>query len=211
MKIIAIFLAAMVMAGVFAGCASNVPQDNNGSIEPSSSQNPSESKDTGTNNPEPQTNRSTEILNAVWAKYSQQEKFSCYGGTVEQSNENAPGPLDLKNVEELTARYLFPEDMLSFVEEGASLIHMMNSNLFTATVVKLSQNADMQRFHETWRDGIQGNQRMYAQPDRLAFLEVESQYLLMIYGSQELTDTFLTKLKEAFPQAKELYAGAIVS
>lgn len=203
-----VFLAAMVVAGSLVGCRANVPQDDNGQINTDNTQ-------TDTNTPtQDHTNQSadsTKILENIWAKYEEDEKFSVYGGALENSVNDAPGALDVTDEEEMTTRYLLPSEMLGKVSEGASLVHMMNNNIFTAVVVKLSNSTEMKTVYENWRDTIQRNQWICGQPDRLLMANVDGSHLLMVFASKEAMDTFKQKMAQAYPQGAILYDEAIVS
>lgn len=208
-KFLSLFLFVAFSVSVLAGCRGNVPQETSGNIVPSSTtgsqQTPPTSSSTGNET------QSVKILEMIWNQYGEEERFSSYGGEIEQAINDAPGSLDVTNVEEMTTRYLLPKEQLAMVEEGASLVHMMNSNIFTGVAVKLAPSADMKTLYEAWRDAIQKNRWICGQPDRLLMAEVDGTHLLMVFGSTEAVQTFSDKLGVAYPQARVLYVEAIVS
>lgn len=150
------------------------------------------------------------LLTAIWDLYADEERFSVYGGTVEHAVSDAPGDLDLHNTEELTAKYLIPQESLSTVEDGASLVHMMNSNIFTAAAIRLTQPEQRAAFAESWRSAIQQNRWICGQPDRLLILAAEDGHLVMAFGSTDAIDVFRAKAAQADPKAETLYDEAIV-
>ena len=157
------------------------------------------------------TTQAAQILNSIWERFADDERFAAYGGTVENAVSDAPGDLDMQNTEELTTHYLLPENNLREVTEGASLVHMMNSNIFTAAVVKLSEDASAEDLAKDWRDTIQGNRWICGMPDRLILADVDGQHLLMAFASKDILTTFQDKLTAQYPQARILYNEAVVS
>ena len=104
-----------------------------------------------------------------------------------------------------------PENSLQEVTEGASLVHMMNSNIFTGVVFKLSEDAAAEDLAKDWRDAIQGNRWICGMPDRLILADVDGQHILMVFASKDILTTFENKLTSQYPQARILYNEAVVS
>ena len=210
-KFVFTLLSVVLTVLMCSGCRANVPQDTSGNIVPTTTTLPQQTTPTMTTAGNETRNQSVEILQNIWNQYGEEDRFSCYGGEIEQSVSDAPGSLDVKNTEEMVNRYLLPEGQLASVEEGASLVHMMNSNIFTGVAVKLAPSADMTGLYEAWRDAIQKNRWICGQPDRLLMADVGGTHLLMVFGSTEAVQTFSDKLGIAYPQARVLYVEAIVS
>lgn len=208
--------AIMLLTAVLTACRSNVPQDTNGVIttSPATTAAPTTVPPTtaapGTTQPTGETTGSVAILEAIWARFGEEERFSTYGGSIENAVTDAPGALNMAATEELTGSYLLPADKLGGITEGASLVHMMNANIFTAVVVKL-HSSDVQSLFESWRDAIQSNRWICGQPDRLLMATVGEGYLLMSFGGNDAMNLFQAKLAEAVPQVRILYNEAIVS
>lgn len=207
-KVKILCLIPLCMALLLCGCTPNVPQETNGSIVPPSSDEP-----TGTinDNLQPVQSNAVAILEQIWEQFSQEERFACYGGSIEHAVNDAPGSLELDNIEELASKYLFPGAMLQDVKEAASLVHMMNSNIFTAMVVRLSSDGDMEMLYKQWRDAIQNNRWICGQPDRLILAQIDGDSLLMSFGSKDIMTQLQQKLAAAYPNAAVLYNEAIVS
>lgn len=212
------FMVTMLIVTALTGCRSNVPQDTTGQIMPSSTapttgntQPSSTAPSTTQNGNSDNATESVQILSAIWNQYGEGDKFAAYGGGVENAVDNAPGALNMADTEELTTRYLIPQDQLTAIREGASLVHMMNNNIFTGVVVTLSESGDMKTLFEAWRDAIQGNRWICGQPDRLLMANVDDSHLIMAFGSAEAMSTFTSKLSAAHSGAKILYNEAIVS
>lgn len=153
---------------------------------------------------------SAQILAKIWTEYAENERFACYGGTVEHSVSDAPGDLDMTNTEEIITKYLLPADQLANVESGASLVHLMNSNIFTAAVFKLKEGADVRAAAKALRDNIQKTQWLCGQPDHLLVAEVEG-HLLMSFAAKEAMDTFRQSLKTAYTETAIIYDEAVTA
>ena len=212
MKVFALFLICVMLLGSLAGCRSNIPQETDGHIVPTDGSTGATIMPelTMPTMPTGMTEReSAKILQKIWDLYPENERFAVYGGAVEQSVADAPGDLDLSMTEELTSRYMLPEDQLQALEEGASLVHLMNNNIFTAAVFRVKEDA--QALAKSWRSSIQATRWICGQPDRLILAQPESGYLLMSFGSQDAMTAFKAKLLEAYPAANILYEEAIVA
>ena len=207
-KLFAIFLAVAMIAAM-TGCRTATPMDTTPSTQPSTS--PTQSTtETPTQGTSAQSD-SAKILASIWQTYAEDERFAVYGGAVENSVADAPGDLDITNAEEITGRYLLPEAQLSAVTEAASLVHMMNNNIFTAVVFRLSDSAQMQTVAKALRDNVQGNQWICGQPDKLLVADMGNGHLLMVFGSSEAVDTFKTRLSGVYASATTLYDENIVA
>ncbi len=213
-KFMVMFLTVLLAAAMLAGCRTNVPQDTTGSIAPGTTPAPttaappsSTPAPSGTQGGE--TVKAVELLQTVWEKFG--KGFAAYGGSLENAVDGAPGALDVTAVEEMTTRYLIPQQQLASVAEAASLVHMMNSNIFTTVSVKIADGTDVKTVAEAWRNAIQGNTWICGQPDRLLLADVGEGYLIMAFGSADLLTPYANKLSEAYTQAKTLYNEAIVA
>lgn len=213
MKKLFAFLLAVALIAAMTGCRPATTTDTTPSTQPSTS--PTEAPTPGTSEtPTPGTSAqsdSAKILAQIWQTYNDDERFAVYGGAVENSVADAPGDLDITNAEEITGRYLLPEAQLSAVTEAASLVHMMNNNIFTAVVFRLSDGTQMQTVAKALRDNAQGNQWICGQPDKLFVADMGNGHLLMVFGSSEAVDTFKAKLSGVYANATTLYDENIVA
>jgi len=219
-KITAILLTMVMLLSLMAGCTGG----NTGDTQPSTT--PTQESTTPTQpttQPTEATTMPTEaipmgtasttsaqILAKIWTEYAENERFACYGGTVEHSVSDAPGDLDMTNTEEIITKYLLPADQLANVESGASLVHLMNSNIFTAAVFKLKEGADVRAAAKALRDNIQKTQWLCGQPDHLLVAEVEG-HLLMSFAAKEAMDTFRQSLKTAYTETAIIYDEAVTA
>ena len=102
-----------------------------------------------------------------------------------------------------------PEAQLSAIRDGASLVHMMNSNIFTAAAVRLGEGADVRTLADAWHDVIRQNRWICGQPDKLIMYRIGDQ-ILMAFGSSDAMQLWETRTVEAFPDGQVLYSEAVV-
>ena len=204
-----------------SGCRGSGPADTTGSTGPSQTEpsqtepsqtNPGQTDPTGQTNPEG-TGQSgpVGILTSLWNDQPEENRFAVYGGMMENPVDSAPGKLDLGNADEITSKYLIPREQLAQVEEGASLVHMMNSNIFTAAVFKLRSGSDTTAFAKAVRENIQKNQWICGQPDRLVVASPEGDTVLVFFGGEEVMKAFGGSLTRLYSGAKIFYDEAIVA
>ncbi len=157
-----------------------------------------------------ESSASAELLAKIWADFDEDEQFSVYGGTVEHAVDNAPGCLDITDTEELTTKYLLPQDQLKNITAGASLVHLMNNNIFTSGAFALAETADGKAVAKALRDNMQSTEWICGQPDRLHIALVQNQ-LVMAFGAEEIMEDYTDALKDAFPDAQTLYNEAVTA
>lgn len=218
-KIIAIFLASVMMLSLMAGCtgggttpteATEVTQPTQESTVPTQAPTQPTQMTTEPTQMGTATSTSAQILNKIWTQYGENERFASYGGTVEHAINDAPGDLDLSNTEEITSKYLLPLDYLANAENGASLVHLMNSNIFTAAAFKMKEGTDVRAAAKALRDNIQKTQWICGQPDHLLVAEAE-EHLVMAFAAKENLETFRQKLNTAYSGATIIYDEAVTA
>ena len=149
----------------------------------------SKTDDNSGNNSQPAS--ALELLNAVWANYSDDDKFPAAGGDFDEANmtEDAPGNFS--------------------VEDGdASLTHMMNANTFTAGAFHVASSSDVDSVVSDLKDNIMNRQWMCGFPDKLVILTL-GDYVISCYGAEDLVDQFSEKVTEAFADAAVVCDEAI--
>ncbi len=215
-KITANFLASVMMLMMLTGCT--------GGTTPTQTTQPTQTTTAPTQAPTQETTQMTteptqmgtatgsaaQILSKIWSSYGESERFACYGGTVEHSVSDGPGDLDMTNIEEITSKYLLPEAQLANVESGASLVHLMNSNIFTAAAFALKEGTDVRAAAKALRDNIQKTRWLCGQPDHLLVAQAEG-HLVMAFAAKENLDTFRQKLNAAYSGATILYDEAVTA
>ena len=162
-------------------------------------------KDDGKNNADAPAD-SLALLTKVWDSYTDDEKFPTSGGDYSEANskEDAPGVYDLTDRAAVDSALGLPET--AKVDQAASLIHMMNQNTFTAAAYHCTDDADA--LATALRDNIQQRQWMCGFPDKLVIATLGN-YVVSVYGDEELVNTFRDKLTAAYENAEIVYDEAI--
>ena len=142
------------------------------------------------------------ILETVWNTYGEDEKFAVAGGDFSETNarEDAPGVFDLKDRALVDSELGLPET--AAVDEAASLVHMMNANTFTAAAYHAT--GDTAELAQQLRDNIMQRQWMCGFPDKLVIATLGN-YVVSVYGDEELVNTFRDKLQAAYSDAAIAY------
>lgn len=148
------------------------------------------------------------LLETVWASYGDDEKFSAMGGDYDHSVSDAPGAFDLSNTDNLTYMLTVPAEDAALIDDAASLIHMMNMNTFTCSALRAADAENAATLAEHMRDAIAGKQWMCGFPDKLVVITLEN-YVVSMYGNEELINTFRDKLTAAYTDAAIAYEEAI--
>ncbi|MDE5908167.1 MAG: hypothetical protein K2H52_05425 [Lachnospiraceae bacterium] len=133
---------------------------------------------------------SLEVLNEVVKAYSEDELFAMYGGNQENAVMDAPGEFDISKTEELEYTYGLPKEQLSNIEDGATMVHLMNANTFTGAAYRLKEGVDMNAFADSVKAGILEKQWVCGQPDTLLIIDVDGRYVITAYGAAELMEVF---------------------
>ena len=218
-KFLTLLLALTMVLTLFAGCRMGGDEITGGTdaTNPSTNTQPSTQPTQTTTEPsQPDelggnaSTSSAKLLSAIWETYAEEERFASYGGTVEHSVADAPGDLDMSNTEELTSKYLLPESTLANIESGASLVHLMNSNIFTAAAFGMKDGADIKAEGKALRDNLQKTQWICGQPDRLLIVQADG-HLLMAFGAKDAMDTFRQRLSGVYADASILYDEAVTA
>ena len=187
-KIIAFALAAIVALS-FAACVKQ--NGESGTTTPSDAS-------------KVQVKSALEILEKVWSKYSNDEKFPATGGSEKHMKENMPGKFDVSDAEALDFELGFPKANASEIDDAASLMHMLNQNTFSCGVFHVKNSGDTAALAGKIRDNILNRQWLCGFPEKLVILTV-GDYIVSVFGAAELTDTFTAKLSAEYSSAKQLF------
>ena len=188
-KLIAMIMALAMMLTLFAGCGKEEPTETVPAQELPAS--------------------ALEILETVWAKYADDEKFSIVGGNIEANIMDAPGNYDLTYAENMTWNLLVPADKIENISEAASMIHMMNANTFTCGVFKIS-NISAADFGAAMKDAVLNNQWMCGFPEQLLIRSFGDSYVLVAFGINDAMTPFEKHLTEAYPGMETIASEPIV-
>ena len=161
-------------------------------------------KDTGTDSDSNVPTDDLPLLNTVWDSYTDDEKFPAAGGDYEHSVDGAPGAFDISDTDNLTYLLSVPAEDADKLDDAASLMHMMNANTFTCGALRVKNGDDAAKLAEDLRDAIQNKQWMCGFPDKLVIATLGN-YVVSVYGDEELVNTFRDKLQAAYSDAAIAY------
>lgn len=175
-------------------------------------ENPDEKNPTPTqgveNSAEPIAKNATELLSKIWDSYSEDEKFPIAGGNMEKANMSAPDSFEFEDAETLNMYFGFPVDDVAKIDGAASFMHMMNQNTFTCGAFYVKDNADVAPLSEKIKTDVLGKQWMCGFPDKLVVFNADN-YIVSVFGNEELVDNFKAKAIAAFDSLKVVYEEAI--
>ncbi len=149
------------------------------------------------------------LLTAVWDTYTDDEKFPASGGSSDALVEDAPGAVDISDADNLNYMLTLPVEDAAKIDGAASLGHMMNANTFTCGAFHVTNKDDVESVAQDLRDAIQSKQWMCGFPDKLVVLTYD-QYVVSLYGAEDLVDTFRDKFTAAYGDASVAYDEAIL-
>ena len=143
-----------------------------------------------------------ELLNAVWANYSDDDKFPAAGGDFDEANmtEDAPGNFSVEDGDALDYSLSFPAADAGKLSDAASLTHMMNANTFTAGAFHVASSSDVDSVVSDLKDNIMNRQWMCGFPDKLVILTM-GDFVVSCFGAEELVDQFRDTLTSVYSEA----------
>ena len=162
-------------------------------------------KTAGTTKDDTEGKTAVDILTDVWAAYEEDEKFAIAGGDYNTMVPDAPGAVDVSDGETLDALLGFPAASAGLIDEGASLMHMMNQNTFTAGAYHVTKSEDVQAVADAVKENIMNRQWMCGFPDDLVVYSVGTNYVLAVFGAEDVVDNFEDALETVYASTKILY------
>ena len=148
------------------------------------------------------------LLTTVWDSYTDDEKFPAAGGDYTTPVEDAPGAVDISDADNLNYMLTLPVEDASKIDGAAALSHMMNANTFTCGAFHITSKDDVDTVAQDLRDAIQSKQWMCGFPDKLVIFTYD-QYVVSLYGDEELVNTFRDKFTAAYSDSVAAYDEAI--
>ena len=162
-------------------------------------------KNTETTKDDTEGKTAVQILEDVWAVYEEDEKFAIAGGDYENMVMDAPGTVNVADGETLDALLGFPAASADKLDDGASMMHMMNQNTFTAGVYHVVKADDVQAVADAVKENIMNRQWMCGFPDDLVVYSVGTNYVVVVFGAEDIVDNFEEALEEYYASTKILY------
>lgn len=188
--VIQLLIAMMVLALSGCGGKQNTSQGDQGSTESEYSE-------------------SLEVLNKVVSAYKEEDLFAMYGGDQENAVMDAPGKFDISKTEELEYNYGMPKEQLANIEDGATMMHLMNANTFTGAAYRLKEGTDMNAFADAVKSSILAKQWICGQPDTLVIIDVDGRYVITAYGEAGLMEVFKNNALSVFDKGQVIVEAPI--
>ena len=138
----------------------------------------------------------TALLETVWDKYADDEKFAVMGGDYDTNVPDAPAAFNYENAEYMDGMLAIPADATAMVDDAASLIHMMNANTFTAGAFHLSDAANEEAFAAAVKENVMNRHWMCGFPEKLVIISDGSGYIVTAFGHGDAINPFTAKLTE---------------
>ena len=198
-KVIALLLTVLTVCSL-AACAAKAPAENQTDKDQTT-----ENQTTEDQKPEEETVKIPDaltLLNEVWAKYAEEDKFPAAGGDYDEANmkDDAPGKVGLAKPEDVEYLLSFPQADVEKIDDAASLMHMMNANTFTCGAYHLSDDVSAADVASSLRDNIMNRQWMCGFPDKLVILTM-GDFVVSCFGAEELVDQFRDTLTTVYGEA----------
>lgn len=133
-----------------------------------------------------------DVLTKIVDVYRKDDLFAMYGGNQENAVMDAPGEFDVGKTEELENTLGLPQDQVSNITDAASMVHMMNGNIFTGAAYCLKDDVDVEAFADSVKSCILGKQWLCGQPDTLLIIQVDGSYVVTAYGEAGIIEVFKT-------------------
>lgn len=155
-----------------------------------------------------------ELLAALWAARSEDDRFPIMGGDYDNVVENAPGAFDLAhpdasaNIDSLLS---FPSDEITKIDSAASIIHSMNANIFTCGAFHVTNAEDVTPVAERVKNHIMTKQFICGSPERLIILQVPNSYLVVLFGTSDAVAGFAEQTKTLVKDTATLVDQALTS
>lgn len=109
----------------------------------------------------------------------------------------------ISDASELSRLYGYPEKEIAKIDSAASLTHMMNLNIFTASAYHTVSGTDIAALAESFKNNLQGRHWMCGFPDKIIVISV-GDYMVGAYGHEDLLDALEKHLFEVYSNAKVL-------
>lgn len=150
--------------------------------------------------PAASASNAVELLSKVWATYAEDEMFPAGYMDEEGNMIDGPAKIGTEDGETLDALLGVPANKAGSIDNASIMMHMMNSNTFTAGAFKVSNAKSLS---DAIKGNLAGRQWMCGFPDTLLTIQV-GDYLISAFGNAELIETFKTKVTATYSDAKVL-------
>ena len=161
----------------------------------------------------PTDKNALEILNTVWASYSEDEQFPASGGDESHLNFEGPGEYSVENAEMLDSMLGLPTELASKIESAASLSHAMNANTFTCGAFQFKNASDADAAVAKIKSNILARHWICGFPDSLLIMRAPGNCVIAVWGIDEdtgIVKTFKNKVATSLSGAEVVVEEPIV-
>ncbi len=199
-------LLALILAGVmllsFAACGDNTATNETTVPADESTTAPADEATTASGASDAAADAAG-LLNKVWAKFAEDEKFFAMGGHFSNPVDGAAGKFDITMVEDLDGSLGLPQANAAQIDDAASLVHAMNANTFTGAAYHLVAGTDASAFASAIESHLATRHWMCGIPETLLIISVDG-YVVTAFGANDIVTNFKTKLVAEFASAQVL-------
>lgn len=165
----------------------------------------------GAKTPETQIKDPVELLNNVWDKFGEDERFSVVGGDFSEENNvmDKAGVFAISDAQAVDSTLAFPAASINKIDSAASLVHMMNANTFTCGAYHVVDYKNNETLINEIKTNIDNRQWMCGFPEKLVIATVDELYVVVFFGNEQIVSNFSTHLAASYPQVKVVVDQAI--
>ena len=149
---------------------------------------------------------SEDILRKTWSEYTNEDRFKIMGGHFTSPVVGLPAKYDLTQTTDLVQMYCFPEAQLETIDDAATMIDLYNAGRFTAGVYHVASAESAADVVEGIKNQVPANEWHGEKPEKLCIMKIDEQYIVSVYGREELVDQFQQKMKSVYKKMVEVVA-----
>ena len=154
----------------------------------------------------------TDILTKVWNEYEAvdtdgnmyNDRFDVMGGHFESAVMNMPAKYDLTKTSDLELMYCVPETVIPMIDDAGTIVHLMKASTFTAGAYHVTDVANVKTVVEGIKTQTLGNQWLGGFPDKLVMAIINEQYIVSVYGAEEVVDNFEMVLSDIYGKQMQI-------
>ena len=208
-KYMSLILASLMMLSL-ASCASDKGNSNDTSPETKPETNiETEAETEAEEESENAEGASLSVIEAIWGKYAEDEKFPCGGGDSENMDFEGPAAFDITKTDELDGTLGLPAELAGSLESAASFMHMMNANTFTGACYEVKEGTDVAAFAETLKTNILARQWMCGIPETLVIIDIDGEFVISAFGADDIIQTLKTNTTAQYASATVVVETAV--
>lgn len=164
------------------------------------------------NNTETETEVKVEIADAndilikVWDTYEKEDtdgnmyndRFALMGGHFESAVMDVPAKYDLTKTSDLEIMYCVPQDVVSMIDDAATMVHLMKASTFTAGAYHVTDLSNVKSVVEGIKTQTLGNQWLGGFPEKMLIIQLDEQYVVAGFGTAEVMASFKENILDIY-------------